>query len=75
VSEQFQSVTITKLPIRLGQFLKLASVAHDGLEATMRIQSGDVTVNGEIETKRGRKLQVFDKITLDGKTWCIATVS
>ena len=73
MSDQFEKVVITKLPIRLGQFLKLANVAQDGFEATRRIQNGEVRVNGKIETKRGRKLQALDEITISNKTWFIAT--
>jgi ribosome-associated protein len=73
VSDQFEKVAITKLPIRLGQFLKLANVVQDGFEATMRIQNGEVKVNNKIETKRGRKLQASDEITFGNKTWCITT--
>ena len=73
VSDQFEKIVITKLPIRLGQFLKLANAVQDGFEATMRIQNGEVTVNGKIETKRGRKLQALDEITFSNTTWCIAT--
>lgn len=71
MSHQCEKVMITKLPIRLGQFLKLINVAQDGFEATRRIQNCEIKVNGEIETKRGRKLQSLDEITIDCKTWCI----
>ena len=71
MSYQFEKVKITKLPIRLGQFLKLINMAQDGFEATRKIQNGEVKVNGEIETKRGRKIQISDEITLDSKTWRI----
>lgn len=42
--------------IRLGQFLKLAGLAESGAEARELIQSGDVKVDGETETRRGRQL-------------------
>jgi len=71
--DHIESLAITKLPIRLGQFLKLADVVQDGFEATMRIKNGEVKVNGKLETKRGRKLQASDEITFGGKTWCIET--
>jgi ribosome-associated protein len=70
-ARQLENVVITSLPIRLGQFLKLANLVQDGFEATMRIQNGEVKVNGEIETQRGRKLQLSDEISFDGKTWRI----
>lgn len=71
MSYHLENVKISKLPIRLGQFLKLINVAQDGFEATRRIQNGEVKVNGEIETKRGRKIQLSDEITLDCTTWRI----
>lgn len=53
-------VLIKKEPIRLSQFLKLANVVQDGLEAKIRITEGEVLVNGELETRRGRKLFAND---------------
>ena len=54
-------------PIRLDQFLKLRGVTQSGGEAKHLIQSGGVTVNGETETRRGRKLQVGDVVQAFGK--------
>lgn len=71
MTEQYQNIKINNLPIRLGQFLKLADIVQDGHEATMRIQNGEVKVNGEIETKRGKKLQALDKIAFAGTEWRI----
>ena len=42
--------------IKLGQALKLAGAVGSGVEAKMVIQDGEVTVNGEVDTRRGRKL-------------------
>ena len=49
-------------PLPLGAFLKLAGVAVTGGHAKIIVQSGDVTVNGEIETRRGRTLEVGDVV-------------
>jgi ribosome-associated protein len=57
-------IIVEKLPIRLGQFLKFADMVQDGIEAKIRIQEGEVTVNGERETRRGRQLQHNDVVTL-----------
>jgi ribosome-associated protein len=54
------SIAIKKEPIRLSQFLKLANVVQDGLEAKIRITEGEVLVNGELELRRGRKLFTND---------------
>ena len=42
--------------IRLGQALKKAGLVGSGVEAEIVIQDGEVTVNGEVETQRGKKL-------------------
>ncbi len=46
--------------IQLAQALKLADLCGTGGEAKMLIQDGLVTVNGEVETRRGRKLRQGD---------------
>ena len=51
--------------IKLGQFLKLAGLVEDGAEARIAIQSGDVTVNGAIETRRGHHLADGDVVVVD----------
>jgi len=59
-------IIITCLPIRLGQFLKLANLVQDGIEAKLRIQNGEVIVNGDRECRRGRQLVDGDKVEVDG---------
>lgn len=51
--------------IKLGQFLKLANLVEDGANATIAIQSGDVKVNGEVEMRRGHRLNTGDKVLVD----------
>jgi ribosome-associated protein len=46
--------------VTLGQALKTANVVGTGGEAKVLIQAGEVKVNGEIETRRGRKLRRGD---------------
>ena len=46
--------------IRLGQAMKLAGTVSSGVEAKILITEGEVTVNGEVETRRGRKLYPGD---------------
>jgi ribosome-associated protein len=46
----------------LGQALKVASLVGSGGEAKVLIQSGEVLVNGEVETRRGRKLEEGDVV-------------
>lgn len=59
------AITITKEPIRLSQFLKLANVVQDGLEAKIRITEGEVLVNGQMEKRRGKKLRDNDIVQID----------
>jgi ribosome-associated protein len=46
----------------LGQALKVASLVGSGGEAKVLIQAGEVLVNGEVETRRGRKLEEGDVV-------------
>ncbi|MEV4347059.1 RNA-binding S4 domain-containing protein [Actinoplanes sp. NPDC049596] len=52
--------------IRLGQFLKLADLIDTGGEGKVLIASGDVTVNGEVDTRRGRQLHPGDVVAVLG---------
>ena len=53
--------------IKLGQAMKLAGLADEGAEAKAVIQEGLVKVNGETETRRGRKLYDGDVISFRGR--------
>ena len=50
--------------MRLDQFLKWQGWVATGGEAKMRIQAGDVLVNGAEELRRGRQLQIGDNVTM-----------
>ena len=50
--------------IRLGQLLKAAGLVDSGGEAKAVLAAGSVTVNGEVETRRGRQLAPGDVVTL-----------
>lgn len=53
--------------IKLGQLLKKAGLVSSGVEAKEVIQNGEVTVNGETDTRRGRKLYEGDVVVYDGE--------
>lgn len=53
--------------IKLGQALKAANLVEDGVEAKYVIQDGEVLVNGETDTRRGRKLYDGDVISFHGE--------
>jgi ribosome-associated protein len=61
-------MTTPQETIKLDQFLKLSQVVQTGGEAKLLIQAGEVMVNGTVETRRGRKLVVGDRITVYGET-------
>jgi ribosome-associated protein len=50
--------------IRLGQALKLSGLAESGGEARALIEDGVVTVNAEVETRRGRQLRHGDVVAV-----------
>lgn len=54
--------------IKLGQALKAAGLAESGVDAKYSIQDGLVRVNGEVETRRGKKLVAGDMVEFKGKT-------
>lgn len=60
-------ITIKDEFIKLGQALKLAGVVEDGVEAKYAIQDGLVQVNGEADTRRGRKVYEGDVITFENQ--------
>ncbi|MEW2500203.1 RNA-binding S4 domain-containing protein [Amycolatopsis sp. NPDC047767] len=66
MSKPVRDVPITGEPIRLGQFLKLAGLAEDGAHAKDLIENEEVTVNDEVETRRGRQLSDGDVVAVGG---------
>ena len=46
-------ITLREDYIKLGQALKAAALVEDGVEAKLVIKDGEVTVNGEVDTRRG----------------------
>ena len=61
-------VPIRDSMIRLGQLVKLANLAEDGVEAKELVENGLVKVNGEIEDRRGRQIHPGDSVTVNGVT-------
>ncbi len=54
--------------IKLGQALKAANLVSSGVEAKIVVQDGQVLVNGEVETQRGKKLHDGDVVTYQGES-------
>ena len=53
--------------IAVGDFVKLAGAAGSGGEAKRLVQTGAVKVNGAVETRRGHKVRVGDKVAVEGR--------
>ena len=61
--------------IKLDSFLKWAGISSLGSEAKFYIQNGDVKLNGEVETQRGKKLKNGDIVEFDGESYKIVSDS
>ena len=59
-----REVPIRDEGIRLGQFLKLADLVDTGADDKPVLDRGEVTVNGTVETRRGRQLAKGDVVTV-----------
>ena len=60
--------------IRLGQALKLAGYVDSGLDAKIVIQDGLVKVNGEVDTRRGKKLVPGDVVSFEDKEFEVTSL-
>jgi ribosome-associated protein len=65
------AVPVETETIRLAQLLKLANAVQDGSEAKFRIANKEVRVNGVVETRRGRKLRIADRVEFGGETYVV----
>jgi len=57
--------------LTLSDMIKLSGIAQTGGQAKVLIQSGDVKVNGEVETKRKRKLRQGDVVEVNGEEYLL----
>ena len=57
--------------MRLDQFLKWQGACFSGGEAKVRIQGGEVTLNGEVETRRSKQLSIGDRVGIDGEEFIV----
>lgn len=67
-----ETITIQTEFIKLDSFLKFCGAVSTGGEAKIAITEGEVQVNGEVCTMRGKKLHPGDTVTLDGESWQVA---
>ena len=61
-----ETIEITTEYIKLQDLLKFAAAVQTGGEAKMVIQEGEVTVNGEVCTQRGKKIRPGDDVEAEG---------
>ncbi|MBS0022486.1 RNA-binding S4 domain-containing protein [Microbacterium paraoxydans] len=66
-SDPVDEVSIGGEVIRLGQFLKFAGLLDSGGDAKEVIIDGFVTVNGEVDRRRGRQLHDGDVVAFEGR--------
>lgn len=66
-----ENIEITTEYIKLQDLLKLAAAVQTGGEAKIVIQEGDVTVNGEVCTMRGKKLRPGDDVCFNGQHYAV----
>jgi ribosome-associated protein len=64
-------IEITTEFIKLQDLLKFAAVASTGGEAKLMVQEGEVQVNGEVCTMRGKKIRPGDDVLVDGQHYTV----
>ncbi len=62
-----ETLTLREEYIKLGQAIKAAGFVSTGVEAKIVIQNGEVLVNGNVETQRGKKLYGGDLVSYKGQ--------
>lgn len=72
-ADNYPSIPISGVSIKLGQFIKLASLVATGGEAKELIAAGAVTVNGAPVDKRGAALHPGDVVCIDDE--CVAVAA
>ena len=70
--DDHQALAIHTEFIKLQDALKYANIVYSGGEAKQLILDGEVTVNGEVCTMRGKKLRPGDKFGFNGETYLIS---
>ena len=69
--ETAERISIQTEFIKLESAMKLANIIPTGGTAKLEIQDGNVLVNGEVCTMRGKKLRPGDKFTFEGQSYLI----
>ena len=69
-----EDIEITTEFIKLDAFLKFCGAVGTGGEAKLRIAGGEILVNGEVCTQRGKKLRDGDSISLEGQAYRVRKI-
>ena len=67
-----EEIRITTEYIKLQDLLKFASIASTGGEAKLMVQEGEVKVNGEVCTMRGKKIRPGDDVLVNGLHYTVS---
>ena len=70
-----EKVYIKSEYITLGQFVKFCNLVNSGSESKFFILNNEITVNGEIEKRRGKKLKESDTVVINGANYLICSSS
>ena len=70
-SPSIRTITLESVPIELSALLKFTGIAESGGDAKHMIREGLVLVNGEVETRKAKKLGAGDRVTVGGETLVI----
>lgn len=71
LAEKAEEIPVSTEYIKLESFLKLANAAESGGMAKLMIQNGEVEVNGEVCTMRGKKLRPGDRVSCAGRRYAV----
>jgi ribosome-associated protein len=72
-SSEPRPVVVAATPIELCQFLKFGGLTESGGEAKRAIGDGEVLLNDTVETRKGKKLAVGDRVTFAGQTIVVSS--
>ena len=68
-----RDVTLNSEPVELYKILKFEGMVHSGGVAKLAIESGDVLVNGQVETRKRKKIVAGDVIEFNGESIHLVT--
>lgn len=63
-----KTININEEYIRLDSLMKFSGLCNSGGRAKFLIQNGEVTLNGEVCTQRGKKIRPGDQVSYNGRT-------